>query len=329
MKKYAWLLMLWALLPVLAGCGGEDAECAHDWEPADCLNPRICSECGETKGKALGHDWAEADCENPKRCVECDETEGEALGHDWAEADCENPETCESCGQTKGETPGHKWQEADCEAPKTCETCGATEGDALEHRWAEADCENPKTCENCGKSKGSALGHTWQEATASAPKTCKTCGKTEGEPLTATVDAFSMTYDTYAAAVSLLVEDDYTLQYQGVSDGYAMYTVLDASTGADLEVGFWVLLNGSNVGGICTYTAQVDSDACFETASMVWAAAVLILDNSFTAECLDALFAATPTVDDDGSLTYNLEYNGLDHYMNVSDEMLMYATFPL
>ena len=128
MKKRITLILLAVLcIVMLAACG----ECEHDWEKATCEEPKTCSECGETKGKAKGHEWVDATCEEPKTCSECGETEGEALEHDWQDATCEEPKTCAACGLTEGEALEHDWQDATYDAPKTCAACGLTEGDPL------------------------------------------------------------------------------------------------------------------------------------------------------------------------------------------------------
>lgn len=129
MKKRLMLILLAVLCVVmLATCG----ECDHDWEKATCEEPKTCSECGETKGKAKGHKWVDATCEEPKTCSVCGETKGEALEHDWMDATCEEPKTCANCGETKGKADGHDWVDATYDAPKTCSECGATEGEPLE-----------------------------------------------------------------------------------------------------------------------------------------------------------------------------------------------------
>lgn len=54
--------------------------------------------------KKHAHIWADADCRSPKICLECGETEGAALGHNWQKASLNMPETCFRCGETRGET---------------------------------------------------------------------------------------------------------------------------------------------------------------------------------------------------------------------------------
>lgn len=126
-KRFLTLLLAVLCVILLTACG----ECDHDWEKATCEEPKTCSECGETKGKALGHTWVEATCEEPKTCSECGKTKGEALDHDWMDATCEEPKTCYACGETEGEALDHDWEDATYDAPKTCRNCGETEGDPL------------------------------------------------------------------------------------------------------------------------------------------------------------------------------------------------------
>ena len=68
---------------LLAGC-----QCEHEWMPASCISPKICSLCEETEGEALAHDWIEANCEHPKTCSRCNITEGNTMEHtlgEWTE----------------------------------------------------------------------------------------------------------------------------------------------------------------------------------------------------------------------------------------------------
>ncbi len=125
MKKFAVLLLAISLL-VLAGCS-----CKHEWQEADCLNPKTCTLCDKTEGEALGHNWEKATCTAPKTCEDCGETEGEPLPHSWLDATCTAPKTCSACKTTEGEALGHSWEEATYEAPKTCSVCVISEGDPL------------------------------------------------------------------------------------------------------------------------------------------------------------------------------------------------------
>ena len=105
--------------------------CSHIWIPANCTDAKICSECGETVGKATGHKWIEATCDSPKICKVCGDVSGTALDHQWKAATCTEPKTCKICGITTGSAAGHDWTEATFSSPKTCITCGETSGNIL------------------------------------------------------------------------------------------------------------------------------------------------------------------------------------------------------
>lgn len=156
----------------------------HDFSPADCEHPEICSRCEETRGEPLGHDWKAADCKTPKTCTVCGATEGSVADHKWKEADCLNPRTCTVCGEVEGVPLGHIWVDATCQHPKTCSVCQATEGEPLEHTWIEgADCQTPKTCSVCGEQSTEMGEHDWQPANYQQPETCSVCQETNGTPL--------------------------------------------------------------------------------------------------------------------------------------------------
>lgn len=125
-KRIISVFLVLACLLVLAGCG-----CKHEWNPATCDAPAVCSLCGETEGSPNGHSWLAATCSAPKTCEICGEVTGEALSHDWIDATCSSPKTCEICGEVTGEALNHDWIDATYEAPKTCAFCGATEGEPL------------------------------------------------------------------------------------------------------------------------------------------------------------------------------------------------------
>ena len=97
-RKLPILIICCIICVLLFGCGHE-----HVWTEATCEKPETCSDCGETRGNALGHVWKEASCETPKTCSRCGLTEGEPLGHIWADANYETPKTCSRCGLTEGE----------------------------------------------------------------------------------------------------------------------------------------------------------------------------------------------------------------------------------
>ncbi len=138
MKKAILLILCLVMLTVLAGCA-----CEHEWQAADCENPKTCALCEETEGNRLAHDWAEADCVTPKTCALCGETKGEALGHSWVEANCQLPKHCSVCNEIEGIVIDHSWVEATTEAPKTCSMCDKTEGERIitDERFTTAACK--------------------------------------------------------------------------------------------------------------------------------------------------------------------------------------------
>lgn len=105
MKKRAITGVLAAAvcMTALSGC----ALHTHEYAPADCLNPAVCTVCGKTEGEPLGHTFAPADCTTPATCTVCSATEGEPLGHDETPADCTTPAVCKVCGEETGKALGH------------------------------------------------------------------------------------------------------------------------------------------------------------------------------------------------------------------------------
>lgn len=126
MKKFHLTVLFLLCSLFLAGCF-----CQHQWQPADCLKPETCIECGKTQGELGDHSWLEADCTLPRRCSICQATQGDPLGHSWVEANCQAPKTCSVCGVTEGSLGDHIWLDATTEAPQTCSLCSATTGEKL------------------------------------------------------------------------------------------------------------------------------------------------------------------------------------------------------
>lgn len=62
MKKK--LLIGSLILLLLFGCRPHE----HTWSDTTCTEPKICRDCGQTEGEALGHDWTDATCTEPKTC---------------------------------------------------------------------------------------------------------------------------------------------------------------------------------------------------------------------------------------------------------------------
>ncbi len=134
-KQYLTLAVAVLVMALLPGC------ClVHQWQEATCIASKVCAECGETEGEALGHTWADADCVTAKACSVCGATEGEALGHIWAEADCVTAKTCTTCGETEGEVLGHESQIIGLRADgydSFCKRCEETEAVPVDD-WATA-----------------------------------------------------------------------------------------------------------------------------------------------------------------------------------------------
>lgn len=170
MKKLGLIILMLVLFTVIfAGCG-----CKHEWHDATCTEPKMCVECGEEEGEALGHNWREATCTMPKTCAVCGETDGGALGHEWQAATCEVAKICLTCGETEGKPLGHKVTEWEVVTAATCSEKGEQKG----------------VCTVCGESVTkpiSQIAHTpgeWEvekEPTATADgtriKKCVVCGK--------------------------------------------------------------------------------------------------------------------------------------------------------
>lgn len=101
LPKWAYIIMggfgaLIILLVVLSSI------CFHEWNPATCLAPETCAECGKTRGETLDHEWVEASCKSPKTCAVCKTTEGEALGHSVKEWKNVSKSTCTAKGKDEG-----------------------------------------------------------------------------------------------------------------------------------------------------------------------------------------------------------------------------------
>lgn len=101
-KKIVMFGLLLLISATLSGCKHE-----HVWNEATCIEPKTCTECGETDGNALDHTWIEATCTEPKTCSVCGESEGNALEHAWQDATCTEPKTCSICGESEGDTIPH------------------------------------------------------------------------------------------------------------------------------------------------------------------------------------------------------------------------------
>lgn len=79
-QRFLLFLPVLLLLTALAGCG-----CRHEWIPADCVNPQVCTKCNAVGSPAAGHDWVDATCTAPQTCSRCGAAEGQALDHSYGE----------------------------------------------------------------------------------------------------------------------------------------------------------------------------------------------------------------------------------------------------
>ncbi|MBE6579290.1 MAG: leucine-rich repeat domain-containing protein [Ruminococcaceae bacterium] len=164
------------------------------------------------------HEWEEADCENPKTCVTCGETTGTVAGHDWQIATCTSAKTCATCGKTEGSAKGHNWKAATCVCAKTCQVCGATEGEANGHDWQGATCTIAKTCKTCQQTTGNANGHQYLDGV------CETCGERDPdyqEPITYSQGlAYQVNEDGKTCSVSIGTCTDADISIPPTIDGY-------------------------------------------------------------------------------------------------------------
>ena len=146
-------------------------------ERAGLTEGKACSRCYEwlvpqETIPALGHNWDPATCTKPKVCTVCNVIDGKPNGHDWAGGTCTTPMTCKVCGVTSGSELGHNWKAATCTTPKTCTVCSVTSGGAGGHSWQAATCVKPKTCTSCGKTTGKPAGHIYSDG---VDGTCNVC----------------------------------------------------------------------------------------------------------------------------------------------------------
>ena len=66
-------------MTLLAAC----SPCEHQWEAANCKDPKTCRLCGDTTGeKNDEHQWEDATTDAPKTCSVCGLTEGEKIETD-------------------------------------------------------------------------------------------------------------------------------------------------------------------------------------------------------------------------------------------------------
>lgn len=157
---------------------------------ADCVNPQLCTVCGDTLAEPTGHTpGTAADCTTPQICTVCNETVAEALGHTPVTGTiCTEATVCGRCGVTL-ERLDHSFAPATCLAPKTCTVCGYYEGEKGDHSYTAtvtaptctADGYTTHTCSVCSDSYTDSIvnktGHKYDISVVTEP-TCTEGGYT-------------------------------------------------------------------------------------------------------------------------------------------------------
>jgi hypothetical protein len=183
-------------------CGTVFAEGQCGGGEADCGNPAVCSECGNTYGdiSAGGHRpdgiWVSdgtshwqicsvdgcgekvyleacyggyATCTEFAVCAICENEYGDYADHVY-DGDCDG--VCNYCEDERTVTASHKYQNT-CDA--TCDVC--REGRTITHTYKN-DCDN--TCDICFAQR-TVGSHTGGTASCSKPAVCSSCGAPYGE----------------------------------------------------------------------------------------------------------------------------------------------------
>jgi len=315
MKKYILFTLLVVMCLLLTAC-----QCEHEWQKADCVNPRLCAKCSESQGVALGHSWASATCDAAKTCTRCGQLEGNPLGHAWEAATCEAAKTCKNCGKTEGDPLGHTADPATCEAAGVCKTCNKEVEKAKGHNAEPATCEAASVCKTCGKEIEKAKGHNWTPATATTPKTCATCGKTDGTALKK--EHLGLTEADYVAKMdATLAVLGYKMEYLGeANDGMHLYGVYTAADGVDTNAQI-IFVPSSDQTHVLAVMSGSDYGADPTVSNLVgkcFGAAAYLADNTFSDQDTKALQDSV-TASPDGKI-YNYQHarNGLLYKMIVT-----------
>ena len=78
LRLFAALPAAIVLMMTLSGC-----DCQHQWQEANCVDPKICTICYQTQGKPNDdHRWKEATTDAPETCSVCGLTRGEIIDTD-------------------------------------------------------------------------------------------------------------------------------------------------------------------------------------------------------------------------------------------------------
>ena len=127
-------VILAAVVLILAALFFISTRCHHTWQDATCTEAKTCSQCGATRGSALGHNLTDATCTEPARCRDCGFIQSPPTGHAFSNATCTAPSSCSQCGLIQGEALGHQWPEGNVSSTRTCARCSFTEEYSLADR---------------------------------------------------------------------------------------------------------------------------------------------------------------------------------------------------
>ncbi|MDO4748536.1 MAG: hypothetical protein Q4A12_05100 [Eubacteriales bacterium] len=109
MKRIIAVLLVMTTVFLLAACS-----CEHSWKDATCTDPKTCTQCGISEGKALGHYYYPATCTKAETCSRCGYENGVPKEHVFVDASCTQSSYCETCDKTKGEPLGHDYVDNVC-----------------------------------------------------------------------------------------------------------------------------------------------------------------------------------------------------------------------
>ena len=181
-------------------CGYIKEKCEHNYTPATCLEPEICTKCGQTRGMPIGHPgFTQQTCTQESRCVKCgvlrrmvdfsyyrespvsDDLHNFVLERKEPIYNGDESEEhrmiyiCSVCKKYVEGFEGHKFG-----GTTQCKECGYEKNSG--HDYTAATCFKPATCIKCGETAGNALGHDYQFTSCVTPDKCTRCGQTTGTP---------------------------------------------------------------------------------------------------------------------------------------------------
>lgn len=174
----AILLVLIIVAAIVIPIAVINSRCDHVYDNA-C--DTTCNECGEER--STEHSWILATCTEPKTCSVCGTTEGKANGHTPMEddGDCTTEVKCSVCETvTTAAATKHipRADDDDCTTPLLCTYCTTVITEAKEHDFtgtAQMDADGHwHVCEN----DGCTMTDTKTGHTEGADGKCTVCGYT-------------------------------------------------------------------------------------------------------------------------------------------------------